>query len=125
MGRMSSIEISGNVSSMPLSGHKNVLTATTPVCYSRRMNTTAHSQQAFRRGTAPIFAILSKEQMRYLTQLEADPSLADRIDQLASKCNEGDLTTEELEEYEAYIEANNLMAVLQAEAQFRLNTAGA
>ncbi len=110
---------------MPLSSHKNVLTATTPVCYSFRMNTTAHSQQAFHRGTAPIFAILSKEQMRYLTQLEADASLADRIDQLASKCNEGDLTTEEQEEYEAYIEANNLLAVLQAEAQFRLNTAGA
>ena len=89
------------------------------------MNTTTHSQQAFHRGTAPIFAILSEEQMRYLTQLEADASLADRIGQLASKCNEGDLTTEEQEEYEAYIEANNLLAVLQAEAQFRLNTAGA
>ncbi|HQX53969.1 MAG TPA: hypothetical protein PLY87_27990 [Planctomycetaceae bacterium] len=89
------------------------------------MNTATHSQRAFHRGTAPIFAILSKEQVRYLTQLEADASLADRIDQLASKCNEGDLTTEEQEEYEAYIEANNLLAVLQAEAQFRLKTAGA
>lgn len=119
------LEIGCNVSAMPLSGHKNVLTATAPVCYSLRMNTTTHSQQAFHRGTAPIFAILSKEQMRYLTQLEADASLADRIDQLASKCNEGDLTTEEQEEYEAYIEANNLLAVLQAEAQFRLNSVGA
>ena len=98
----------------PKSSDKNVLTAITPVCYSLRMNTTTHSQQAFHRGTAPIFAILSKAQMPYLTQLKADASLADQIDQLASKCNEGDLTTEEQEEYEAYIEANNLLAGLQA-----------
>lgn len=88
------------------------------------MNTTTHSQQAFHRGTAPIFAILSKEQLRYLTQLQADESLADRVELLASRCNEGSLTPEELDEYEAYIEANNLLAVLKAEALFRLNTSG-
>ena len=89
------------------------------------MNRNIDPQQAFHRGTAPIFAILTDEQMRRLAQLQADPSLADRVDELAAKANEGELTSEERDEYEAYIEANNLMAILQAEARFRLQLAGA
>ena len=88
------------------------------------MNITAESQQAFHRGTAPIFAILSTDQVRQMAHLPADSSLADRADELAGKANEGQLTAEERAEYEAYIEANNLMAVLQAEAQFRLQHNG-
>ncbi|MEI8382511.1 MAG: hypothetical protein WCJ09_20430 [Planctomycetota bacterium] len=59
-----------------------------------------------------------------MAHLPADSSLADRVDELAGKANEGHLTEEERAEYEAYIEANNLMAVLQAEAQFRLQHNG-
>ena len=58
--------------------------------------------------------------MRRLAQLQADTSLADRVDELASKAKEGELTGEERDEYEAYIEANNLLAILKAEARFRL-----
>ena len=85
------------------------------------MNVNTDPQQAFHRGTAPIFALLTDEQMRRLAQLQVDPSLADRVDELAAKSNEGELTGEERDEYEAYIEANNLMAILQAEARFRFN----
>ncbi|MBC7968218.1 MAG: hypothetical protein H7Z17_20115 [Fuerstia sp.] len=81
---------------------------------------TTQSQQAFHRGTAPIFDILSRDQMQHLSDLQADDSLSDRIDELATKANEGELSAEERDEYEACIEANNLMAILQAEAQFRL-----
>ncbi len=88
------------------------------------MNVTTQSQQAFHRGTAPIFDILSKDQMQHLSDLQADDSLSDRIDESASKANEGELSAEERDEYEGYIEANNLMAVLQAEAQFRLKLNG-
>jgi hypothetical protein len=85
---------------------------------------TSQSQQAFHRVTAPIFDILSKDQMQHLSDLHADDSVSDRIDQLASKANEGELSAEERDEYEAYIEANNLMALLHAEAQFRLKLNG-
>jgi len=88
------------------------------------MNITTHPQQAFHRGTDPIFALLTNDQMRKLAQFQADSSLADRVDELAGKANEGELTTEERGEYEGYIEANNLMAVLQAEARFRLQLSG-
>ena len=85
---------------------------------------TFDSQHAFHRGTAPIFAILSTDQLRQMAHLPADSWLADRVDELAGKANEGHLTEEERAEYEAYIEANNLIAVLQAAAQFRLQHNG-
>ena len=76
--------------------------------------------QAFHRGTAPIFAMLTPEQTRRLAELEEDPDLATRVAELAGKANEGELTPTERDEYEAYIDANNLLAMLKAEARFRL-----
>ena len=79
------------------------------------------TSQAFHRGTAPIFALLTPDQTRRLADLQGDPSLENRLAELAEKANEGKLSLADREEYEAYIEANNLLAVLQAEARFRLN----
>lgn len=78
------------------------------------------TSQAFHRGTAPIFAMLTLDQTRRLAELEGDPDLADRVAELAEKANDGELSASERDEYEAYIDANNLMAVLKAEARFRL-----
>ena len=89
------------------------------------MSTSHDSHQAFHRGTASIFAILTPEQTRQLADLQADPALEDRVAELADKANEGELAPSERAEYEAYIEANNLLAVLQSEARFRLGNRGA
>lgn len=75
---------------------------------------------AFHRGIAPIFALLTLEQTRQLAGLQADPQLADRVLILADKANEGELSHVERAEYEGYIDANNLLAVLQAEARYHL-----
>jgi hypothetical protein len=80
--------------------------------------------QAFHRGTAPIFSILTVEQTRRLAELEADSGLVERVAELAAKANEGELSAGDREEYEAYIEANNLLSVLQAEARYRLTQNG-
>jgi hypothetical protein len=77
---------------------------------------------AFHRGTAPIFALLTDDQTRRLAELRGDPELIVRLESLAAKANEGDLSEEERAEYEAYIEANNLLAALQAEV--RVHQAG-
>ena len=53
-----------------------------------------------------------------MAQRQADPPRVDRVDELAAKANEGELTDEESEVYEADIEANNPMAIHQAEARF-------
>ena len=52
--------------------------------------------------------------------MQGDPDLAGRLEELADKANEGELSDAERAEYEAYIEANNFLAVLQAEARFRI-----
>ena len=88
------------------------------------MNLIADPQQAFHRGTAAIFSLLTPEQTRQLANLTGDPELVRRLTELADKANEGDLQAAEIEEYEGYIEANNLLAVLQAEARFRLKHPG-
>ena len=80
-----------------------------------------NSLQAFHRGTAFLFALLTPEQTNRLATLEFDPDLSRRVEELAERASEGELTSAEREEYEAYIDANNLLAVLQAEAQFRVS----
>jgi hypothetical protein len=85
------------------------------------MSTVDESHQAFHRGTAAIFALLTPEQTRQLARLQADPEIAERLTDLAEKANEGELSEAERGEYEAYIEASNLLAILQAEARFRIS----
>ena len=82
------------------------------------MSTHDEYHQAFHRGTAPFFALLTPEQTQKLADLQCDASTVDRLTELATKANEGELSASEREEYEAYIEANNLLSVLQAEARF-------
>jgi hypothetical protein len=49
--------------------------------------------------------------------LRADSLTQARIDELATKCNEGELTDAEQREYEAYVEALELIGLLQAKAR--------
>lgn len=72
---------------------------------------------AFDRGTAPILQIISTEQVRQLVDYRADEALRQRIDELAAKCNEGELSAAEQLEYEGYVRANKFIAILQAQAR--------
>ncbi|MEI8041015.1 MAG: hypothetical protein WCL11_06380 [Verrucomicrobiota bacterium] len=65
----------------------------------------------------PVGDCLTPEVAHRLLQLRADPQLQARIDELADRCTEGDLTEEEEFEYETYVRAGNLIAVLQAKAR--------
>ena len=61
--------------------------------------------------------ILSVDRARSLVDYRADEALQNRIEQLARKCNEGDLTEHERSEYDGYVRANNFVAILQAKAR--------
>ncbi|HEV2973253.1 MAG TPA: hypothetical protein VGY55_25020 [Pirellulales bacterium] len=63
---------------------------------------------------------MTPEQTRQFAEIQGDAGLADRLADLADKANEGELLAAERAEYEAYIEADNLLAVLRAEARFYL-----
>ena len=101
---------------------KSALALRPVICYASYMTLVDESSRAFHRGTAPICALLTADQTRRLAELRADPEIADRLAQLAAKANEGELSAGEQAEYEAYIEANNLLTMLQAEARFRLSS---
>jgi len=68
----------------------------------------------------PIVRTFTPEVARALIQFRADPELQARMDELAEKCNEGRLTSEEREEYETNVRFANYLAILQAKARRRL-----
>ena len=72
---------------------------------------------AFDRGTDPVLQILTIDQARNIVHFKADDSLQHRIEELASKSNEGELTAGERAEYEGYVRANKFVAILQAKAR--------
>jgi hypothetical protein len=88
------------------------------------MNALAEPGQAFHHGTSPVFSLLTDDQLRSIADIEADASMVERLEYLAERANEGELSPAERTEYEGYIEANNLIAILQAEARYRLRAMG-
>jgi hypothetical protein len=76
---------------------------------------------AFDRAIDPVFRILSPQQTMEIANLHADDALQGRIELLAQKANEGELTDRERAEYEAYARANSLLAVLKAKARRALS----
>ena len=77
---------------------------------------------AFERGTDGILRFFTVEQARELIAFRGDELLRNRIDDLARKCNEGELSDAERAEYEGYARANQFIAVLQAKARKLLAT---
>jgi hypothetical protein len=65
----------------------------------------------------PVSDCLTPEVASRLVRLRADPQLQARIDALADRCTEEALTEEERAEYETYVRAGNLIAILQAKAR--------
>ncbi len=65
----------------------------------------------------PVVRTLTPEVAKAIVQLRADPDLQARMDELAEKCNEGQLTPEEREEYETSIRFANYLAIIQAKAR--------
>ena len=54
---------------------------------------------------------------KQIVELRADPLTQARINELAAKCNVGELTEVEQREYAAYVDAIDLIGLLQAKAR--------
>lgn len=76
-----------------------------------------HTRQLLERILDPVWKCLTKRSARRLLALRADPELQSRLDVLARKCNEGELTADEKAEYEAYVRAIQFVTVLQSKAR--------
>ena len=79
--------------------------------------TTSIDSTAFDRGTDPLLQFFTVDQARGIVQYRSDCELRQRIEELACKANEGELTEAERAEYQGYVRANKFVAVLQAKAR--------
>lgn len=53
------------------------------------------------------------DKARLVLDFRPDPQLEARIEELASRSTEGQLTEQEREEYEGYVQANKFIAILK------------
>jgi hypothetical protein len=61
--------------------------------------------------------VITPDVARRLVSLEPDQEVTKRVLELGEKANEGMLSPAERSEYEAYISANDFIAILQAKAR--------
>jgi hypothetical protein len=65
----------------------------------------------------PVVRCLTPEIAKQIAELRADAPTQARIDELSAKCNKGELTEAERREYGAYVDAIDLIGLLQAKAR--------
>lgn len=68
----------------------------------------------------PLRDCLTPAMARRLVKFRADAETQARVEELADKCTEGELTTAERREYEEYVRAINLISILQSKARLIL-----
>ena len=72
---------------------------------------------AFERGVRPIMKIVLPEKTKAVLRFRPSAKLKARINELAGKSTEGQLTATEKAEYIGYVRANKFVAVLQRQAR--------
>ena len=72
---------------------------------------------AFERGIQSVLQIVFPEKSNEVLNFRAAPILQKRIEELAQKSTEGQLTEEEKAEYAGYARANKFVAILQRQAR--------
>jgi hypothetical protein len=73
----------------------------------------------------PFTRCLTPEVARRIADLSADSATQTRVDELADKANEGQLSDQERAEYDAYRSAFHFVTILQTKARTLLKQAGA
>jgi hypothetical protein len=84
----------------------------------------ALSNSVLDRMLEPVSRCLDAESARRIIELSTDPAVQDRVDVLAGRAAEGLLTPEERAEYEAYINADDLIAIIKMKAMRSLGLNG-
>jgi hypothetical protein len=69
------------------------------------------------RFLSPFTECLTPEVAQRIVNLQLDSQSQARLDELAAKANEGQLTDDERQEYEEFVEGIDLMGILKARAR--------
>jgi len=75
------------------------------------------TQSAFHRGVHPLLTLLLPGKEEAVLAVKPDQALRERIEELAARSNEGDMTADERDEYEGYVQANKFVAILRRQAR--------
>ena len=81
-------------------------------CYKKSMNHTVLD-----RFLRPFTECLTPEVAQRIVNLQLDVQSQARLDELAAKANEGQLTDNERQEYEEFVEGIDLIGILKARAR--------
>jgi len=65
----------------------------------------------------PLGGCLTPEVAKRIMELRADTATQSRVDELAEECNVGLLSDDERSEYDAYVVAGRLIAILQSNSR--------
>jgi len=65
----------------------------------------------------PVVRTFTPDVARALVRLRAEPAVQARIDLLARRCNRGELSSHEREEYETSVRFASYLAILQSKAR--------
>lgn len=65
----------------------------------------------------PFAQALPPALIQKLAELKAPPAIQARVNELAEKCNEGELTESERAEYEAFVRGGNIVNIIKAKAK--------
>ncbi len=68
---------------------------------------------------------LTRESAQKIAALRADPDVQERLDYLTDRNTEGEITAEELKEYEALVTAGEFISILKAKARRILGASAA
>lgn len=71
---------------------------------------------AFEQGIRPLMEIVLPDKRDAVIGFRADPQIQARIEELARKSTEGQLTEEERAEYSGFVRANKFVAILKRQA---------
>jgi hypothetical protein len=80
--------------------------------------------QLYERIFEPLVKVLTPGVARLIVSLKADEEMIARLDELATKANQGKLTDVERAEYKDFTHVLDLISVMQAKAQRVLDAAG-
>jgi hypothetical protein len=84
-----------------------------------------HAGNFMDRVLDPLADCLNREAALRIVELRIDPEIQARVDVLAERANEGELTPEERAEYLSYVEAADVLAIFKLKAMRHLPANGA
>ncbi len=81
------------------------------------LRSTHHQPDILSQLLEPVGQMMPVDFAQKLAALCASPEVQARIDELAARSSEGELTDKERADYEAYVDAIDVISILQAQAR--------